>query len=134
MQIYILLFGWFVLSPLHCYENAIAERVNGILKDEYLLDRKFKDFTHAEMSCREAIMLYNTRRPHLALNYKTPKYVHHECNTIKEQKISFINEIVSSKTVNFFRTGHKRSWIHFSLIKHFFINFRLFLQRQGIGS
>ena len=86
----------------HCYENAMAERVNGILKDEYLLDRKFKDFTHAEKSCREAIMLYNTRRPHLALNYKTPEYVHHKCNTIKEQKITFINEIVSSKTVNFF--------------------------------
>ena len=27
----------------HCYENAMAERVNGILKDEYLLDRTFKD-------------------------------------------------------------------------------------------
>ena len=60
----------------HCYENALAERVNGILKDEYGLDRKFKDFLHAEKACKEAVMLYNTRRPHLALKYKTPQQVH----------------------------------------------------------
>jgi len=61
----------------HCYENAMAERVNGILKNEYLLDRTFKDFVHAEKSCNEAITLYNTRRPHLSLKYKTPEQVHH---------------------------------------------------------
>jgi transposase InsO family protein len=61
----------------HCYENAMAERVNGILKDEYMLDTTFKDFTHAEKSCREAVTLYNTRRPHWALKFKTPEQVHH---------------------------------------------------------
>ena len=61
----------------HCYENAMAERVNGILKDEYLLDTTFKDFSHAEKSCREAIALYHTRRPHWALKLKTPWQVHH---------------------------------------------------------
>jgi len=60
----------------HCYENAMAERVNGILKGEYLLDRTFKDFSYAQKACNEAVMLYNTRRPHLALNYKTPEQVH----------------------------------------------------------
>ena len=60
----------------HCYENAMAERVNGILKDEYLLDSTFIDFSHAENACREAITLYNTRRPHLALKYKTPNEIH----------------------------------------------------------
>ena len=60
----------------HCYENAMAERVNGILKGEYLLDRTFKDFSQAEAPCKEAIRLYNTRRPHLALKYKTPEQVH----------------------------------------------------------
>jgi transposase InsO family protein len=57
----------------HCYENAMAERVNGIFKDEYLLDSTLKDFAHAQKACKEAIRLYNTRRPHLALNYKTPE-------------------------------------------------------------
>jgi len=60
----------------HCYENALAERVNGILKDEYLLDGTFKDFAQAQSSCREAVNLYNSRRPHLALGYKTPEAVH----------------------------------------------------------
>ena len=58
----------------HCYENTMAERVNGILKDEYLLDRTFKDLSHAR---REAVMLYNTRRPHRALKFKTPEQVHY---------------------------------------------------------
>jgi transposase InsO family protein len=60
----------------HCYENAMAERVNGILKDEYLLDRTFKDLTHAQKACKEAVMLYNTRRPHWSLKFKTPEIVH----------------------------------------------------------
>lgn len=61
----------------HCYENAMAERVNGILKDEYLLDRTFKNLAHAREACKEVIMLYNTCRPHWALNFKTPEQVHH---------------------------------------------------------
>jgi transposase InsO family protein len=61
----------------HCYENAMAERVNGILKDEYLLDRTFKDFSHAQKACTEAIGLYNTRRPHWALKFKTPEQMHY---------------------------------------------------------
>ena len=61
----------------HCYENAMAERVNGILKDEYLLERTFKDISHAQKACAEAINLYNTRRPHWALKLKTPEEVHH---------------------------------------------------------
>ena len=61
----------------HCYENALAERVNGILKDEYLLDVTFRDFTHAKNVCRQAIELYNTRRPHLSLKYQTHWQVHH---------------------------------------------------------
>ena len=60
----------------HCYENAMAERVNGILKDEYLLDRTFIDFKHTEKACQEAIKLYNTRRPHWALKFKIPEQVH----------------------------------------------------------
>jgi putative transposase len=60
----------------HCYENAMAERVNGILKDEYLLDGTFRDFAHAKKACREAVMLYNTRRPHWSLDLKTPDRVH----------------------------------------------------------
>jgi transposase InsO family protein len=60
----------------HCYENAMAERVNGILKDEYLLDSTFPSFEEAYKACVHAVKMYNTRRPHLALGYKTPEEVH----------------------------------------------------------
>ena len=58
-----------------CYQNALAERVNGILKNEYLL-RKPKDLTQAKQMVAESIYLYNHDRPHMALKYKTPSEVH----------------------------------------------------------
>lgn len=60
----------------HCYENAMAERVNGILKQEYGLGSTFRKKEHAIESVEQAIQLYNTRRPHLSLKYKTPEEVH----------------------------------------------------------
>jgi len=60
----------------HCYENALAERVNGILKQEYWLGSTFRSIEQAIAAVVEAIYLYNVRRPHLSLNYKTPEQVH----------------------------------------------------------
>lgn len=60
----------------HCYENAMAERVNGILKDEFLLDEEFADKASALKAVREAIQTYNTRRPHWSLQLCTPMQVH----------------------------------------------------------
>lgn len=60
----------------HCYENAMAERMNGILKQEYGLGSTFRTKQQAIASVDQAVMLYNTRRPHLSLKYKTPEEVH----------------------------------------------------------
>lgn len=60
----------------HCYENALAERVNGILKDEFYLDQIFTSVLHAKKATKNAIKLYNNKRLHLSLDYKTPNYVH----------------------------------------------------------
>ena len=59
------------------YENAVAERVNGILKIEFLLDQIFKGFKHAQKAVIEAIKLYNEERPHMSIGLLTPnqKYV-----------------------------------------------------------
>jgi putative transposase len=54
------------------YENAVAERVNGILKQEFMLGTKFKSYQHAKLAVNEAIKTYNSFRPHLSLNYLTP--------------------------------------------------------------
>jgi len=60
----------------HCYENAMAERVNGILKDEFYLDQTFMSVAHAKRATKNAINLYNEIRLHLSLDFKTPNYVH----------------------------------------------------------
>ncbi len=60
----------------HCYENAQAERINGVLKTEYSLASKFLNKTIAKHACKQAIELYNTDRPHLALNMRTPEMAH----------------------------------------------------------
>ena len=60
----------------HCYENAIAERVNGILKDEFYLDQTFDNAAHAKKAAKNAINLYNEVRLHLSLDYKTPNMVY----------------------------------------------------------
>ncbi|HWH70380.1 MAG TPA: IS3 family transposase [Candidatus Sulfotelmatobacter sp.] len=60
----------------HSAENALAERVNGILKQEYYLDSEFADQRDARQATHRAIGLYNTRRPHSALGYATPEQRH----------------------------------------------------------
>jgi putative transposase len=60
----------------HCAENALAERINGILKSEYGLGEQFKTKTSARLAVDQAVHLYNTRRPHTALAYRTPQAVH----------------------------------------------------------
>lgn len=61
---------------MHCYENALAERVNGILKQEYEMDRTFRTKAQAREAFWQAVWLYNHRRPHGKLNYQFPAEVH----------------------------------------------------------
>lgn len=58
-----------------CYQNALAERVNGIVKNEFLITRP-ANIKQAAKMVAESIATYNSRRPHLALKYKTPDEVH----------------------------------------------------------
>ena len=60
----------------HCAENALAERMNGILKAEYGLDQRFKTKAQSRKAVEQAIHLYGTRRPHTALNNEFPAVVH----------------------------------------------------------
>jgi putative transposase len=61
----------------HSAENALAERVNGILKQEYWLDANFENRQQARQATAHGICMYNTRRPHTALKFATPEQVHH---------------------------------------------------------
>ena len=60
----------------HCAENALAERMNGILKSEYGLGGAFRTKADAHLAVDQAVHLYNTRRPHTALKFRVPAEVH----------------------------------------------------------
>ena len=62
------------------YDNAIAERINGILKDEFGLGERFTDLKEAQMQTRESIAIYNSLRPHLSCSMLTPNQMHNQQN------------------------------------------------------
>lgn len=66
--------GWrsSMTEELHCYENAMAERLNGILKHEYFLDSRFRTKREAARAIEGAVRVYNTRRLHAKCGYMTP--------------------------------------------------------------
>jgi putative transposase len=66
------------------YENAIAERVNGILKYEYDLNTVFTDYYQALESVKTAVELYNTARPHMSCNMLTPEQAHNGSGPLKK--------------------------------------------------
>jgi transposase InsO family protein len=68
--------GVSMTEEAHCYENALAERVNGILQQEYFLGLEFKTKAQAKKAIDAAVYLFNTKRPHLALKYKTTQTAH----------------------------------------------------------
>jgi putative transposase len=58
------------------YQNAVAERVNGILKDEFNLEQGFRNHTEAKQAIEESIEIYNTERPHYSCKLNTPEFIH----------------------------------------------------------
>ena len=68
-------------------ENAVAERVNGIIKDEYLETYEIDNIKDAKQLLRAVVDLYNTERPHMSIGNLTPNHIHHSKTTIKTEKL-----------------------------------------------
>lgn len=66
-------------------ENAIAERINGILKDEYLECYDVDNIEQAKLLLEKVIILYNEERPHMSIGNLTPDHVHE--NNLKTEKL-----------------------------------------------
>ena len=64
------------------YENAMAERVNGILKSE-LLQNKYENTEQAVKAIDKAVKIYNNKRPHLSIGMLTPQQAHKTKGTLK---------------------------------------------------
>jgi putative transposase len=68
------------------YENGKAERINGIIKNNYLRHRQIRNFEELEKELDRAVSLYNNERPHKNLNYKTPKEIEKNSNIAMTNK------------------------------------------------
>lgn len=55
-----------------CYQNALAERINGILKQEFLIQKNM-NINELSKMVKQSVYLYNNSRPHLSLNMQTPQ-------------------------------------------------------------
>ena len=58
------------------YENAVAERINGILKQEFGLGKTIVNLKLAKKMVKRAVRIYNSKRMHYSLNFKTPDFAH----------------------------------------------------------
>ena len=76
------------------YDNAVAERVNGILKDEFGLSEQLDNHSEALLQVKESIHAYNVLRPHLSCEILTPEQMHQQKNikirTYKKAQTSLV--------------------------------------------
>lgn len=68
-------------------ENAVAERINGIIKDEYLETYDIDNIKDAKQLLKAVVGLYNTERPHMSIGNLTPNHIHHSKKIIKTEKL-----------------------------------------------
>jgi len=80
-------------------ENPIAERVNGIIKDEYLKCYQYRTIQELEEKLNQAVLLYNNERPHSSCSMLTPAKVHAEPNLQVERKWKTYYRSAQSATV-----------------------------------
>jgi len=64
------------------YENATAERVNGILKQEFILGIKIDDIGLMKCLIKQSIKIYNQERPHLSCHMHTPEFMHKQSEVV----------------------------------------------------
>jgi putative transposase len=60
------------------YENAVAERINGILKQEFYIDKYNKNLPIMKQIIKETVNIYNEKRPHLSNHMLTPDQMHQQ--------------------------------------------------------
>ncbi len=68
-------------------ENALAERINGIIKDEHLETYDIENIKQAKEVLKQLVDLYNGERPHMSISNFTPNQIHHATTQIKTEKL-----------------------------------------------
>jgi transposase InsO family protein len=89
-------------------ENAMAERINGIIKEEYLDNYEIETVEEAKELLRNSVILYNTERPHMSLGNFTPEEIHQSIQIVKPEKlwknyyqkpVTFVNPFQDEKEI-----------------------------------
>lgn len=77
------------------YQNAVAERINGILKHEFILGITTEDLKLMEKLITQSIYIYNQERPHWSCYMKTPNQMHRQKSMkIRNYKNKIVNESI----------------------------------------
>ncbi len=75
-------------------ENPVAERVNGILKNEWINDMDLDTICQAKAMLRRIIQVYNQYRPHTSLDMLTPNLAHKQSGKLKKHWKNYYQQIV----------------------------------------
>lgn len=81
-------------------ENAIAERVNGILKSEWVNQMKFETIKQAEEHLKSIIRIYNYNRPHSSVNMQTPSQAHKLSGLLERKWKNYYGEKNNNLVIN----------------------------------
>ncbi|WP_394370144.1 integrase core domain-containing protein [Sphingobacterium multivorum] len=81
------------------YDNALAERVNGILKNEFYPKRVYQNHKDASKNIDKIIRIYNSQRPHASLDFRTPEGAHFHNGEIKKRWKRYPRKLTSTEKV-----------------------------------
>ena len=99
------------------YENALAERINGILKQEWKLDQTFPTFEQAKAAVENAVYHYNHSRPHASCDYLTPVQAHGQTGPLVKRWKNRKNKSKNKKANPIFNIIDLPRWFGFTFVK-----------------
>lgn len=92
----------------YAYENGIAERVNGVIKNNYLIHRNIKNGTELSKEVDRSVSLYNTQKPHKSLKYMTPENFEKQHLNLDQPTQPIMKKSLEAKTSIFGASSPKK--------------------------
>ncbi|MEO5997288.1 MAG: integrase core domain-containing protein [Chitinophagaceae bacterium] len=87
------------------YDNALAERVNGTIKNDFFPKKVYKDHKEAKKAISKIVAVYNQKRPHASVDYLTPDEAHLKEGDLKKRWKKYYKPKSKWKAKNSFITS-----------------------------
>jgi len=81
------------------YENALAERVNGTIKNEFFPKKVYQNHKEAKKTIARIILTYNERRPHSSIDFLTPEKAHYHQGIINKRWKQYSKQEKTNKQI-----------------------------------